>query len=165
MFSSWASEFSSITHGRLVVFTRPPMTGPATAKHARSTGFRSFARNSFAMACRLGKSALGTLACANGTSGPASLEKIARSVFVPPMSPAMSIVASPFFALGLCVPLAIWFRSAQPVVQDVQVADHWDHKCMVKSKVVGHVAHHQGHNCSAHDGHIQDTGPASRQRP
>lgn len=38
IFSSCARDVSWTTHGKLVVFTRPPITGPATAKQARSTG-------------------------------------------------------------------------------------------------------------------------------
>ena len=53
-FSSWASEASSMAQGKLVVFTRPLITGPASAKHARSTGFFVFNRNSFTIACKLG---------------------------------------------------------------------------------------------------------------
>ena len=37
-----------------VIFTRPSITGPATSKHALSTGIFTFCRNSVTSACRLG---------------------------------------------------------------------------------------------------------------
>ena len=52
-FSSWARDLSSIIQGKLVAFTRPPITGPATAKHARSTGLLTLVKNSFTITCRL----------------------------------------------------------------------------------------------------------------
>ena len=77
-FSAWARAVSSITQGKLVVFTRPPITGPAIAKQARPTRVPDFARNSFTIASKLGYSAQWNCASATGEWGPASLEKSAK---------------------------------------------------------------------------------------
>jgi hypothetical protein len=53
-FKSRASERSSITQGRFVVFTLPSMTGPATSKHAVVTDIFTWERNCVTISCRLG---------------------------------------------------------------------------------------------------------------
>jgi hypothetical protein len=54
------------------------------------------------------------------------------------------------------VPLAIRFRSAQSVEQDVQIAEHGEKERVVKSNMVGNHALDDGQDGAAHDGHIQD---------
>jgi hypothetical protein len=62
---------------------------------------------------------------------------------------------------GFSVSLAIRFRSTQSVELNVQVADKGKHEGMVKSDTVSNYSLNYREDCPAHDGHIQDAGPAS----
>src|SRR4030095_13310508 len=52
------------------------------------------ASNSRSIACKLGESAPCIFTCASGKWGPPSVEKIANSIFVLPMSPVISMTGS-----------------------------------------------------------------------
>src|SRR5258708_3820595 len=64
-----------------------------------------------------------------------------------------------------CVTLAVWLRSAKCVEQDVQIANHGDEECVMNSDMVGNHALDQRNDRAAHDGHIQNAGTISCQRP
>src|SRR5215471_19165631 len=80
------------------------------------------------------------------------------------MSPAINMLNSQS-GLSSCVSFAVWFRSAQRVVQDVQVADHGNEESMMNSDVVSDHTLDQRDDCAAHDRHIQNAGCIACQRP
>src|SRR5215510_15388018 len=80
------------------------------------------------------------------------------------MSPAISISALLFACSNLSVPFAVRLRSAQSVIQDVQVADHGQEECVVNADAVSDYTLDHRENSTADDSHIKDARSISRQR-
>src|SRR5437660_8618963 len=81
------------------------------------------------------------------------------------MSPAISMGNSASYVLSCCVTLAVWPRSAQRIEQNVQVANHGDEECVMNSDMVGNYALDQRDDRAPDNGHIQNAGTISCQRP
>src|SRR5215470_8205828 len=160
---SWAIVRSSITQGRLVVLTRPSTTGPATANAPTVTDLPVLARNWLTIAWRLGKSALWNFFWARGSRRLELAEYTARSVLVPPTSPAMRSLSF-MSGSGGGKPLAVGLRAVDCEVQDVDVAEHRHEEGRVDPDPNGDGSLDQRENRAPDDGHVQDAGAAAGER-
>src|SRR4030095_17259034 len=100
-----------------------------------------------------------------GECVPRSTEKIARSVLVPPISPANSMMAhTPLTTRKqVRVAFAVWRRTFERVEQDVQVANHGKQKRVMNPDLIGNRSLYHWNDRTADDRHIHEARSSSCQ--